>query len=154
MMSLTTFLLVGCLVFLAVQQGAQSADDKIYHLEATDSVLLTYTTTQQRDDLLQTIAGSWNAVLSRHKITDIHVSFVSEKDAGTAKQVVYKVSGNGPPGANGEKNGARVPQIKAAIRKNIQSVNNPNIALLSADQQAAFDASSDNLDNMRTTKAH
>ncbi|OWA49982.1 hypothetical protein BV898_14514 [Hypsibius exemplaris] len=112
-MGFSSLILVGCQVVLACHlvQGADfgvsvggsasisssgsysfsSSSTVSGHAQATDVSELTYTTTAERDALLQKILGLWNAAVGSGSLT---ITFVSEKASLSGNHLVtYTVSG-------------------------------------------------------------
>ncbi|GAV06097.1 hypothetical protein RvY_16129 [Ramazzottius varieornatus] len=75
------------------QSGSGAGSQQI-----TDNVLMTYTTTQQRNDLLQQILKQWRSSL--RGANNVQITFVSARTVGNQKEVTYRIMWSGAPTVN------------------------------------------------------
>ncbi|OWA49979.1 hypothetical protein BV898_14511 [Hypsibius exemplaris] len=113
------------------------AGDASQQFETTDSISITYTSTTERDNILQQFVAFWTTALSSFQVTTVKITFVSEGAASSSsssyKLVTYKVtasySGSNKPDAD---------TVKTTVHQAIQTAKLTGVE----EQQAAFGAAS------------
>ncbi|OWA49984.1 hypothetical protein BV898_14516 [Hypsibius exemplaris] len=113
--------------------SAAAAADAFQQFETTDSISITYTSSAERDSILQQFVSFWTTALSSFQVTTVTVTFVSESAASSSsssyKLVTYKVtasySGSNKPDAD---------TVKTTVHQAIQTAKLTGVE----EQQVAF----------------
>ncbi|OWA49981.1 hypothetical protein BV898_14513 [Hypsibius exemplaris] len=128
--------------------GDASAAGGDHLIQTTDAAIITYSSTAERDKILDDILAQWRAAFSQFKITTITISFVSEQPSGSGHRVVYRVNVESPDSFHGVA-GKPVSEIVKTAKQTVHTtiIKVTGVQALTAADQATFDASSENIDN-------
>ncbi|OWA49976.1 hypothetical protein BV898_14508, partial [Hypsibius exemplaris] len=132
--------------FVAPSAPAANGDHTI---QTTDAAIITYSSSTERDQLLERIRAKWEAALNQFNVKfTVTVTFVNEEMSGSGHRVVYKISASSPDSihtAAGKPVTEIVKTVKQTVISTIGAI--PSVKTLTPEEQTRFDTSSENIDN-------
>ncbi|OWA50938.1 hypothetical protein BV898_15439 [Hypsibius exemplaris] len=118
-------------------------------IQTTDAAIITYSSSAERDQLLEQIRAKWEAALNQFNVKfTVTVTFVNEEVSGSGHRVVYKISASSPDSihtAAGKPVTEIVKTVKQTVMSTIGAI--PSVKTLTPEEQTKFDTSSENIDN-------
>ncbi|OWA49985.1 hypothetical protein BV898_14517 [Hypsibius exemplaris] len=116
--------------------GVNSQTSGGQSFQTTDAVQMKYTNQQERDALLQQVLDQWKLSFGSNQVSNIEISFVSEKASGTTayKFVVYKITAHVSSPIDHR-------TVKKTVHQKLRAARFAAVNALSVQVQNLFDAS-------------